>query len=78
MSAILQLANAHCVPVTPWGVGTSLEGNPVPLYGGISLSTERMNRLIAVHADDFQVTVQPGLPLQRFEPATGPHGLFSA
>jgi D-lactate dehydrogenase (cytochrome) len=76
VSAILQLANTHCVPVTPWGVGTSLEGNPVPLYGGISLSTERMNRLIAVHADDFQVTVQPGLPYKDLNQRLAPHGLF--
>ena len=58
---ILKLANAERIPVTPWGVGTSLEGNCIPLYGGISLSFERMNKIVAVHADDFQVTVQPGI-----------------
>lgn len=76
VAAILKLAYANNIPVTPWGVGTSLEGNPVPLYGGISLSLERMNRIIAIQADDFQVTVQPGVPYKDLNKALAPYGLF--
>src|SRR5690606_2168922 len=46
---VLALANEARIPVTPWGVGTSLEGNPIPLYGGILMSFERMNKIIEVH-----------------------------
>lgn len=76
VAAILKLANENCLPVTPWGVGTSLEGNAVPVYGGISLSLERMNRIMAIHADDFQVTVQPGVPYKDLNKALAPYGLF--
>lgn len=76
VAAILKLANENCLPVTPWGVGTSLEGNAVPVYGGISLSLERMNRIIAIHADDFQVTVQPGVPYKDLNKALASYGLF--
>jgi D-lactate dehydrogenase (cytochrome) len=76
VSDVVRLANKHRVPVTPWGVGTSLEGNPIPIYGGISLSFERMNRIVAVHADDFQVTVQPGIGHKDLNAELARYGLF--
>lgn len=76
VAAVLRLANEQRIPVTPWGVGTSLEGNPIPLYGGILLSTERMTAVLAVHADDFQVTVQPGLGYKDLNEQLAPYGLF--
>ncbi|MDX2161574.1 MAG: FAD-binding oxidoreductase [bacterium] len=76
VAAVLRLANQACIPVTPWGVGTGLEGNAIPLHGGILMSFERMNRIIAVHADDFQVTVQPGIGHKDLNAALARHGLF--
>ena len=73
---ILKIANTQRIPVTPWGVGTSLEGNCIPLYGGISLSFERMNKIVAVHADDFQVTVQPGIGYKDLNAELARTGLF--
>ena len=69
---VLHLAHKHHIPLTPWGAGSSLEGNPIPLFGGILLSLERMNQIITVHDDDFQVTVQPGHRVQGFERSAGP------
>lgn len=76
VAAILKLANDNLVPVTPWGVGTSLEGNPLAVRGGIQLSTEKMTSIIAVHADDFQVTVQPGIPYKDLNAQLARYGLF--
>lgn len=73
---VLRLANVYAIPVTPWGVGSSLEGNPIPLYGGISLSTERMQGIVAIHEDDFQVTVQPGIGYKDLNKKLAPYGLF--
>lgn len=78
VAAVLRVANDNCIPVTAWGAGSSLEGNPIPLLGGISLSMERMNRIVAVHADDFQVTVQPGLGYKDLNEALARYGLFFA
>ncbi len=72
----LRLANEQRIPVTPWGVGTSLEGNPIPLCGGILMSFERMNKIITVHADDFQVTVQPGIGHKDLNAQLARYGLF--
>ena len=73
---ILKLANEHNVPVTPWGVGSSLEGNPIPLHGGILMSFAKMDRVLQVHADDFQVTVQPGKPYKDLNKELSRFGLF--
>ncbi len=78
VAAVLQLANDHHIPVTPWGVGSSLEGNPIPLFGGILLSFERMTAVLTFHPDDFQVTVQPGIGYKDLNTYLAPHGLFYA
>jgi D-lactate dehydrogenase (cytochrome) len=77
-AAVLRLANEAHVPVTPWGVGSSLEGNPVPRYGGVVLSLARMNRITAVHAGDFQATVEPGIAYKDLNHQLAVHGLFFA
>jgi D-lactate dehydrogenase (cytochrome) len=76
VAEVLRLAHETHIPVTPWGAGSSLEGNPIPLHGGISLSLARMTQVVALHADDFQVTVQPGLPYKDLNEQLGRHGLF--
>lgn len=75
-AAVLQLANEARIPVTPWGAGTSVEGNPIPLLGGILLSTERMQAILHIHADDFQATVQAGIKYRELNRRLEPYGLF--
>lgn len=76
VAATLKLANERRIPVTAWGVGTGLEGNSIPVYGGILMSFERMNKIVALHADDFQVTVQPGIGHKDLNAELARHGLF--
>lgn len=76
VAATLKLANERCIPVTPWGVGTGLEGNAIPVRGGILMSFEKMNKIVAVHADDFQVTVQPGIGHKDLNAELARFGLF--
>ncbi|MBI1259074.1 MAG: FAD-binding protein [Chloroflexi bacterium] len=78
VSDVMKLANQHHIPVTAWGVGTGLEGNSIPVYGGILMSFERMNKVVAVHADDFQVTVQPGIGHKDLNAELARLGLFFA
>lgn len=78
VSRVLAYANEKHVPVTAWGAGTSLEGNPIALCGGMMISFEHMNKIIAMHADDFQVTVQPGLGYKDLNIQLTRHGLFFA
>ena len=61
VSAILKICSRHAVPVVPFGIGTSLEGHVIPIHGGISVDTSRMNRVLEVHQSDLDAVVQPGV-----------------
>ena len=61
ISEILKLANEKRIPVTPWGAGTSLEGNPIPVEGGIVLDLQQMNRILELRAEDLQARVEAGV-----------------
>lgn len=76
VQAVVRSACEQSVPVTARGAGSSLEGNPIPVHGGIVLDLSRMNHVIAVHAEDLQVTVQPGIVYNDLNEQLKPHGLF--
>ncbi|MEL6282635.1 MAG: FAD-linked oxidase C-terminal domain-containing protein [Pseudomonadota bacterium] len=61
VSQVLAICSAHKCPVTAFGVGTSLEGHVIPVQGGVSLDTSRMNRVLAVNEADLDAVVQPGV-----------------
>ena len=70
------LADDFKVPVIPFGVGTSIEGHLLAIQGGISLDVSRMNQVLAIHADDLTVTVQPGVTRKQLNEAVKSTGLF--
>lgn len=76
VSRVLALADEHRVPVTPFGIGSSLEGHVIPVEGGISLDLSRMNRVLAVEPDNLSASVQAGTPRSALERAAGEHGLW--
>ncbi len=76
VSAVLRFANAQRIAVTAWGAGSSLEGNPIPVHGGIVLDFTRMNKILNIRAEDFQVDVQPGITRVELNQALARHGLF--
>jgi D-lactate dehydrogenase (cytochrome) len=51
----------HRVPVIPYGTGTSLEGHINAPFGGVTLDFRDMNRILAVHAEDLDCVVEPGV-----------------
>lgn len=76
VSRILAWAYDRGVPVTPWGAGTSTEGNPVPLIGGLVMDMTLMNRILEIRPQDLQADVQPGVLRKELNRQTGQHGLF--
>jgi glycolate oxidase len=76
ISSILKLANENMIPVIPRGGGTGLSGGALPVYGGISLSLERMNKILEIDGNNFQAVVQPGVITQVFQEELESRGLF--
>jgi glycolate oxidase len=73
---ILLLANSENIPVTPRGLGTGLSGGAVPLYGGIVLSLERMNKLIEIDRENLMAVTEPGIITGQFQEAVEAENLF--
>ena len=76
VAAAVSLCNQYKVPLIPYGTGTSLEGHILALSGGLSIDLLQMNRVIAVHAQDLTVTVQPGVTRKQLNTEIKDTGLF--
>jgi D-lactate dehydrogenase (cytochrome) len=72
----LEVAREYGVPVTPFGAGSGLEGNAVPVKAGISLDTTRMNRVLNIDPESLFVTAEPGVTHPALNRELRPHGLF--
>jgi D-lactate dehydrogenase (cytochrome) len=73
---ILRFANERGVPVVPYGQGSSLEGNAIPLYGGISLDLSLMDEILEVRPEDFVARVGPGVTHGQLNEHLKEHGLL--
>ncbi|MFZ2652735.1 MAG: FAD-linked oxidase C-terminal domain-containing protein [Burkholderiaceae bacterium] len=73
---VVKLAGEYCVPVIPFGVGSSLEGHILAVQGGVSIDLSRMNRIVAVHPEDLTVTVQAGVTRSQLNREIKDTGLF--
>jgi len=75
---IVKLANEKRIPITPRGAGSGLSGGSVPVYGGILLSVERMNRILEIDEQNMMVVVEPGVVTNEINEKIKDYGLFFA
>jgi glycolate oxidase len=61
VSRVMRLAWERNVPVTPRGAGSGLSGGALPVFGGIVLSLDRMNRILEIDEENLMVVTQPGV-----------------
>src|SRR5262249_7292824 len=76
VEAIVAICAEERVPVIAFGTGTSLEGHVNAPHGGVSIDLRDMNRTMAVHADDFDCVVEPGVTRKALNEHLRDQGLF--
>ena len=78
ISEIMKLAHQEMIPVTPRGAGSGLAGGAVPLYGGIVLSCEKMDRILQIDTVNLIAVVEPGVITNDLCRRVAEEGLFYA
>lgn len=76
ISEIMKICNKERIPVTPRGGGTGLSGGALAHLGGVVLSMERMNAIIAIDERNLQVTTEPGVITEVLQDAVKEKKLF--
>ncbi len=76
VSSILQLATKTGFPVVPRGAGSGMSGGAVPIKGGVVMSMDRFDRILAIDQGNLIAKVEPGVVTARLQQAVERVGLF--
>jgi D-lactate dehydrogenase (cytochrome) len=73
---IVRICAAHDIPIIPFGTGTSLEGHINAPFGGVCVDMRDMNQVLAVHSEDLDCVIQPGITRKTLNENLRDQGLF--
>ena len=73
---VVRICAANRVPVIAFGTGTSLEGQVNAPAGGICIDLRDMNRILAVHPEDLDCVIQPGITRKLLNEQLRDQGVF--
>jgi D-lactate dehydrogenase (cytochrome) len=76
VSAIVGICHETGTPIIPFGVGSSMEGHISALEGGVCIDLGEMKKVLAIHAEDLDATVQPGVTRKQLNQDLRDTGLF--
>jgi len=76
VKTVVKVCGEHRVPMIPFGVGSSLEGQVNAPSGGISIDFSRMNKVLRISPEDLDVTVEPGMTREELNRELRDTGLF--
>ena len=78
VAQIMRLAYENDIPVTPRGAGSGLSGGAIPVFGGIVVSLEKMNKILEIDTQNMMVTLEPGVVTNEVNEQVKEMGLFFA
>jgi len=78
VAEVVRLANRQRLPLTPRGAGSGLSGGAIPVFGGIVLSLEKMNKVIEIDYANMTMTVETGIVTNEINNLVKERGLFYA
>lgn len=73
--ALIEWAAKNNVAIVPQGGRTSLAGGCVSQEGQVILSSQRLNKIIAINVEEQTAVVEAGVTLQALQEAASAHGL---
>ncbi|KAI5560647.1 hypothetical protein BDE02_16G061100 [Populus trichocarpa] len=76
VSNIVKSCDKHKVPIVPYGGATSIEGHTLSPHGGVCIDMSLMQNVKALHVEDMDVVVEPGIGWMELNEYLEPHGLF--
>ncbi|MEM9812082.1 MAG: FAD-linked oxidase C-terminal domain-containing protein [Pseudomonadota bacterium] len=76
VAEIVRICAEEGCPIVPWGIGSSLEANALPLRGGLTLDMSALNQVLEIRAEDMIAVVQPGVTRSALNEALRATGLF--
>lgn len=76
VSVIAKICTKHKVPMVPYGAGSSVEGSFSAPHSGFTIDFSRMDKVVAIHEDDMDCVVQPGVNWVELNKQLAPAGLF--
>ena len=76
ISSVVKYCNKKNFPVTVRGAGTGLSGGALPIFGGVLLSMEKLNKILEIDLKNGQATVEPRVITQVFQEGVAKEGLF--
>jgi len=76
VSKIVKICNNYSIPITPFGMGSSLEGHVLGNEKGITVSLEKMNKILEVNAEDFDCRVEAYVTRKQLDEHLKEKGLF--
>ncbi|KAJ4979802.1 hypothetical protein NE237_010582 [Protea cynaroides] len=76
ISKIVRSCNNHKVPIVPYGGATSIEGHTLSPHGGVCIDMSLMKNVKALHVEDMDVVVEPGIGWMELNEYLEPYGLF--
>ena len=76
VTAVLRLADAHGVPVVPWGGGSGTQGGALAIEGGIVIDMTSLDAIVEIDEVSLTVTAQAGVNGKRLEAELNARGLM--
>ncbi|XP_020593626.1 D-lactate dehydrogenase [cytochrome], mitochondrial isoform X4 [Phalaenopsis equestris] len=73
---IIIACNKYKVPIVPYGGATSIEGHTLATNGGVCIDMSMMKEIKALHIEDMDVVVEPGIGWMELNEYLKPYGLF--